>query len=347
MSVYRNIDREQLQFDFLLNSTSEGVYTNEIQQMGGRVYSVPSRKKGILKNKKVLKEFFKEHQEYNIIHQHVSSLTNIEPIKAAKRAKIPIRIIHSRNNMQNGFIHNILHRINKIKIDQYATDYFGISKLAINWLYKRKMIKENKCKIIPNGIQIDNFLFSKEKRLKIRKELNIEDKIVIGNVAKFLEQKNHKFLVKLFYELSKTHNDVILLLLGTGKLEDKIKQKVKKLNIEDKVIFLGVKKNANDYMNAMDVFVCPSLYEGFGRVLIEAQTCDLPCVATSNTIPEEVKILDTFQFISLKENKNKWIDAIEKVLNYKERVDRKKDIQEAGYDIEQIAKKLQNYYLSR
>lgn len=246
---------------------------------------------------------------------------------------------------QSGFIHNLLHRVNKINIDKYATEYFAISKLAAKWLYKNTQIKNNNYKVIPNGIQVNNFLFSEEKRKQIRKELGIENKKVIGHIGKFLEQKNHKFLIDIFYELCKKEDDVVLLLLGKGPLENEIRQKVKKLNLEDKVIFLGVKQNANEYLSAMDVFLFPSLYEGFGRVLIEAQASDLPCIATAETIPEEVEILDTFQFVDLNSERENWIVAIKKAMKYTKRKNRKEEIQNAGYDIEEISKKLQEYYL--
>lgn len=347
MNIYRNIDKEKVQFDFLLSSKEKGIYEDEIEKMGGKIYRVPPRRDGLLKNRKALKKFFKEHKEYQVIHAHIDCLSNIRLFKIATKNGIPTIIIHSRNNNHSGIIHNIMHKLNKKKIDKYTTDYFAISDLAAEWLFSEKVYKQHKYNVIGNGIDIDKFIFNKQIREKIRQELNIQEKKVIGHIGRFAEQKNHEFLIDIFNEIQNKDKNTVLLLLGDGPLKEKIQEKVNNLNLSDKVLFLGVKQNAYDYMQAMDVFLFPSLYEGLGRVLIEAQAADLPCIASEKVIPREANILDTYQSVDLQNPSTEWADRTLDALKYTERKDRREEIGQAGYDIKKVAQQLQEFYLNR
>lgn len=346
MNVYRNIDKNKIQFDFMLNTETETFYEKEIKELGGNIYHIPSRRKGILNNRKSLNEFFKKHPEYKVVHAHVSSLTYVEPLKVAKKYKIPVRIIHSRNNNQRGKIHYVLHKINQLNVKKYATHYFAISKLAAEWLYGKKQVDRGEYQIIGNGLEIEKFDFNQEMRNLIRRELNIKsNQKVIGHVGRFDLQKNHNFLIDIFKEIVKKNKDAIMLLIGDGPLKGDIQTKVRKMGIEKNIRFLGIKKNVNEYMQAMDCFLFPSLHEGLGRVLIEAQATDLPCIATAKVIPQEAKILETYKEIPLEETAETWANETIEALKYEDRKSRKSEIKNAGYDIKEVTKYLEKFYI--
>ena len=160
MNVYRNIDRSKVQFDFLVHVDKEGAFDKEIKTLGGKIFFVPPRNQGILKNRKILNKFFKVHPEYKIVHQHVSSLSYIEPLKVAKIHRVPIRIVHAHSTQQGGnSLHKYVHRWNRIFIKSYATHYFAVLILLQNGCWK-KMFEIGECKIINNGIEISKYRYN-------------------------------------------------------------------------------------------------------------------------------------------------------------------------------------------
>ena len=292
MNYYRHIDKTKVQFDFLVESTSNIIDKDKIEAMGGKVIIIPPYTK-IFKYIKELRRIFKEGN-YDIVHSNMNALS-VFTLFAAWLAKIKVRIAHShsttnKKEWKKNLIKNILRPFSKV----FATDYFACSELAGRWLFGNKTFNKGKVTIINNAIEVEKFLFNEEVRSQIRKELNIEDKFVIGHVGRFVEQKNHIFLIDIFYEVQKERSESVLLLIGDGPLYNDIYQKVERLGILDKVIFAGVHKHPERFYQAMDVFVFPSLYEGLGMVLIEAQINGLPCII-SNNIPKEA-ILD-YNFI--------------------------------------------------
>src|SRR6056297_1304881 len=172
MNIYRNIDRSKIQFDFLLHTKNECAFNKEIRDLGGEIYIVPARNQGIFKNRKALDDFFKKHTEYRIVHQHVSSLTYVHPLKIAKKHHVPTRIIHSHNIKQGGsFIHKYIHLWNQLFVKSYATNYFACSDLAAKWLYGKRQYKEKEYMVINNAIDSEKFVFNPKKRNEYRKKL--------------------------------------------------------------------------------------------------------------------------------------------------------------------------------
>lgn len=344
MNLYRNIDRSKIQFDFLLHTDKECYYNEEIRRLGGKIYSVPSRRNSLFDNKKALDNFFKEHNEYKIIHQHSSSLSYIQPLISAKKNNIPIRIIHGHNVNQSGSkIHKYIHKINQLLIDNYATDYFACSDLSAMWMYGKK--KNSTYKIINNAIITDNFAFSKSIRKSIRQELNIEDKFVIGHVGRFHYQKNHEFLIDIFKEIHYKNKESVLLLVGDGSDRLKIEEKVRKLGLEECVIFLGIRDDVNKLFQAMDVFVFPSKYEGLGIVLIEAQASGIKCFTSKDVVPYSVKVTNLVEFLELNNNPKEWAKSILKDCMYN-RKNTVGEIKRNKYDIREISEDLQEWYRS-
>lgn len=340
MNLYRSIDRTIYQFDFLLHHKLEDSYDDEILKLGGRIYYLPARSDGILKNRKELDKFFKNHKEYSVVHQHESSLTYIEPLIAAKKNGVKVRIIHAHSTRASGSrIHSVLHNLNKQRIKHIATDYFACGELAGHWMYDGTGI-EKKILVINNGIDTAKFLFNKSVRDEYRKKYNLERAFVIGHVGRFSEVKNHKFLIDVFYKYLKRNVDAKLVLIGNGELLDAMKHKVAELNIEDSVLFLGVQRNIADYEQMFDYMIIPSLYEGFPVTAIEAQASGLPCLM-SDSITKDALINSNVKMLNLSQDVSEWADAIN--IAEKRVVDNSRLIQQ-GFDINDTVKRVIKIY---
>lgn len=307
MNIYRNIDKEKVQFDFLVNGN--GKYDDEIKKMGGNIYQMPYITDiGQRKYLRNLKKFFNEYN-YKIVHSHIDQVSGII-LYAAKKAGTPIRISHSHNTQNtNSIIGKIYKKYLQSKILPNATNYFACGNEAAKWLYKDKA---NEAIIINNGIDVEKFKFSEDKRNKIREELNLDENVtLIGHIGRFSTQKNHTFLIDIFNQLVQINPNVVLALVGEGVLREEIEQKVKKLNLQDKVKFLGLRKDTDYLYSAFDCMVFPSLHEGLSLVLIEAQTSGLKVFASDN-VAKETDMTGMMEFISLKETDKQWAEYIEK-----------------------------------
>lgn len=346
MNVYRNMNRDLIQFDFLVHTLEEKAYDKEILSLGGKIYRITPRSKGIRKNRRELNSFFKENKHYNIVHHHVSSLSYIEPLKAAKRNKVENRLVHGHSTRQSGhWFHRVLHMYNKVFIKQIATEYFACSDLVAKWIYPKNMVQKNKIIILKNGIDIKKYLFDVALEIETRKELMISSKFVIGHVGRFSLPKNHEFLIDIFSEVLKKNKDSVLLLVGEGELEKKIKNKVKEKKIGDQVIFAGSQSDIPKYLSVMDVFVFPSIYEGLPISLVEAQSAGLKCVI-SDSITDEVIVTNLIDKLSLNDNSRVWVEKIlENNKTYK-RSNYTESLQANGYDIKSTVNYLKEEYLS-
>ena len=274
MNVYRRINRDKIQFDFLLNTDKECFYNDEIKKLGGKIYTVSPRNQGIKKNKNALTNFFKEHhKEYSVVHQHVSSLSYIEPLKIASEFKIPCRIIHGHSTQQGGSkLHILLHYYNQRKIGYYATDFFACSFSVAMWLSKKKY---DQFIIIKNGIEIEKYKFSPEIRKKVRTELKIsKDTFVIGHVGRFTEAKNHQFLLNIFYELVKKCENVILLLVGNGELYQNIYKRAQELKIDKKIMFMGEQSDTSVLYQAFDFLFFHHFMKDWGFLSLKLNAPD-------------------------------------------------------------------------
>ena len=320
MNYYRHLDHSKVQFDFICDEDSTRIPYDEIKKLGGRVFLVP-KYQNLPKYLKALEKLFKENQ-YRIVHSNINTLS-VFPLYAAKKAGVPIRISHSHSTSnpkewKRNLIKNILRPFSK----RYATDYFACSELAGRYLFGNKAFDQGKVKIIHNAIDIEKFKFDEVARKKLRKGFGIKDStIVIGHVGRFVQQKNHTFLVDVFNEYYKKNPDSKLLLVGSGPLEDEIKKKVERLGLKDSVLFLGQRDDINKLYSVMDVFCLPSLYEGLPVVGVEAQAAGLPTIF-SNRISKEVIVSSYAKIVSIQdtgfyvENINKATRSIKKQRSY-------------------------------
>ena len=304
MNVYRKIDRNKVQFDFIVHNLEKNFYDNEIEQLGGRIYRLTFKDdKNIFKYIKDLNDFFKYHKEYKIVHGHMQSMMPLY-LLIAKIHNIPVRIAHSHNGAYEksikGFILHLFSRLTK----KFSTNNWACSKIAGQYLFGK-----DKFKVIYNGIDVSDYIYNEKNRKEIRKELNIENKLVLLHVGRFEKQKNHEYIIKIFEKLYLKNNDAILLLIGEGKLKEKIRRLVDEKRLTDKVLFLGIRNDVNKILQAADYFLLPSLYEGLPVVGIEAQYSKIKCLM-SNTITSELKISDNIYFFDLMNELNDWVDEI-------------------------------------
>lgn len=338
MNVYKNIDREKVQFDFIVHYNEKKFYDDEIEKLGGKIYRFSLRDdNNIFKYIIELNKFFRNHKEYKIVHCHMASIGFIIFL-IAKKNGVKVRIAHSHNSdtekTLKGFIKKVLMKPYKY----VSTINFACSKKAGKFLFGKKHFE-----VIPNAINLEKFEFNEKIRNSKREELNIrEENYLVGHVGRFCEQKNHKFIIDIFKEINKKDEKAILLLIGVGELKDSIKEKVKELKLEEKVIFLENRKDVNELYQAMDCFVFPSNFEGLGIVIVEAQASGLKCVC-SDVVPEEANITDLFNELSLKDDPGKWA---EKILENK-KIDRSlvmKDVKKSKFDIKKVSKVLEDKY---
>lgn len=343
MNVYRNIDREKVQFDFLIHSKEKGAFDDEIISLGGKIYYL---------NKLSSKYFFSyqndlldllKKNEYAVLHSHLNLLSSFT-LSIAKKACIPTRIAHSHSSsISDVGLKKLIKLFAKTQINKYATHKFACSKKAGIWEFGKKEWEVGNVKIIPNGIEIEKFLFNELDRKRIRDEYSIEENaFVIGHVGGFRKVKNHKFLLKIFEKIKKINKEAILMLVGSGDLEGEIRELANRLDILDSIVFTGSVGNVAECYSSMDAFVFPSIYEGLGIVLVEAQTNGLACFA-SDVVPDEANLSEAFFSLPLNANVDEWaifIISNSKLYNRQCPEDIKK------YDIKMVAKSLENFYVN-
>ena len=342
MELYRNIDRNKIQFDFIVDKKEDVYFQKEIENLGGKVYFLPNYTgKNHFSYKKAWNNFFVKHNEYKIIHSHVRSTASIV-LKIAKKNGL-ITIAHSHNTSNGEGFSSVIKKILQYRIRSVADYFFGCSKESCIWLFGKRIANSEKCFVLNNSIYTDKFLYNLETRNKIRKELNLDDKYVIGHVGRYAPVKNHTFLLDVFYELQKKHDNAYLLLVGDeSEVKKEIQNKIKSLNIESKVLVLSNRNDVFELLQAMDVFVMPSLYEGLPVTLIEAQAAGLPIIISEN-ITDEVIITKLVSKLSLTDDIGVWVQKIETLENF-ERYNTKSDIVSSGYDIQKNVKWLELFY---
>jgi glycosyltransferase involved in cell wall biosynthesis len=343
MNYYRHIDRTKIQFDFAGDLYTDNTYEKEIEELGGKLYKLPFYKKHLPAYILHLSRLIKP-EKYDIVHCHEFVLSLI-PLIIAKKNGINVRISHSHIHSPKFQLFSkskeMIVRFCHILFKIFSTDFFACSEDAAKFLFGEK----SKFTIINNAIDTRKFIFNEDKRKKARMELHIPDNIKIaGYIARFDKQKNHIFLLDVFYRLLQKRDDVILLLAGGGEGLDEMRRIVKEKNMNKQVIFYGISNTVDFLYCAMDIFVFPSLAEGLGIVGVEAQCAGLPIVASTN-IPRQMGVTDLVYWIDLADGAEKWAVIINDILARDlQRKDMSKTISEAGYSIVEETEKLTNIY---
>ena len=343
MNVYRNIDKEEVQFDFLIHSKEKGAFDDEILNLGGRLFYLNKlSSKYFFFYRNDLVKFFKEHK-YNIVHSHLNLLSSFT-LSSAKKANVPTRIAHSHSSsISDAGLKKLIKLFAKTQMNKYTTHKFAASREAAIWQFGKNAYETNEVQVIPNGIEIEKFLFNYSDRQRIRKQYNIEENaFVVGHVGGFRKVKNHEFLLKIFEKIKMMKEEAILMLVGSGEFESEIKELASRLCVLNSIVFTGSVTNVNEYYSAFDSFVFPSIYEGLGIVLIEAQANGLPCFA-SNVVPIEANLSDAYFSLSLNDSEQEWATCIVNNSNFPNR-QCPESVRE--YDITKVAKLLEDFYLT-
>lgn len=351
MNLYRHIDRSKVQFDFLAHYGREAAYNNEIRALGGNIYEMPALRDDthiyywkLPTYIMALHQFFAHHPEIKIIHGNMTNTAAIY-MPIARKYGIKTCIAHSHNTRGKAGLLGVVTDILQKPIIKYATDLFACSKEAAYWFYPKELVDAGKIKIIPNAVDAQKFRYDPIKRIKMREKLQIGNRLAIVCVARFRKEKNQAFLVQVLNEIVKKRNDVVLFFAGDGEYENNVKKLVQKYHLENHVVFLGMCDYISDLLQAMDVFVLTSLWEGLPVVGVEAQASGLHCVV-SDGITRELDIIGNVKFLSLSVPVRVWADQLIAAAQLP-RQDTFKAIQAAGYDIHTTAKWLQNFYLSK
>lgn len=339
MNYYRHIDRNKVQFDFLVHRDFEADYDQEIRELGGRIYHISRLIPWSRSYRAELKNFFYEHPEYRIVHVHQDCLSSVA-LQCAEECGVPIRIAHSHNSNQDKNWKYLIKLHYMKQIPYYATDLFACSKSAGRWMFG-----DNSFQILNNAIDTDWYRYSKSVDMEVREELELGNSIVIGHVGRFDPQKNHGFLIDIFCACTKLDANMKLMLVGDGEGKEKIQQKVRDMNLQDKVIFTGVRSDVSRLMQAMNVFVFPSLYEGLPVTMIEAQAAGLPCIISDHISDECIVTKDLVIRMALEKSPAQWAEFVLQQ-SHRQHENHSKEIQEANYDISTVTKILEDFYLN-
>ena len=346
MNHYRAIDRGRIQFDFLVHRSCEGEYENEILELGGRIYRMPAiTPRNLVVYVKKLDSFFSEHSEYTIIHSHLDALSTFV-LRAAKKAKRSCRIAHSHISHMDMNAKAVARIFSKAFLKRYCNEHFACSGIAGDWLFGKQIGKQGRLTLFRNAINTHQFTHSPEVRSRVRTELGLDDRFVIGHVGRFNLQKNHKLLLDIFARILSQEPRAVLLLAGDGSLRPAMEAKAAALGIRENVQFVGVRSDIPDLLQAMDLFLFPSLYEGLPVTVIEAQASGLPCVL-SDTISKECDISGILTFLPLAESLDVWCDEVLKLKRGSRLSDAHRRVADAGYDVETNADWLTKFYSSK
>lgn len=345
MNLYRSIDRSQIQFDFVVHtdvfSSEYGAYREEIEKMGGKIYMFPQIKiKNFFQLIKAWNHFLNEHKEYKVLHSHIRSYASIYlPIAHKKGLKT---IVHSHSTSNGSGLNSVIKKISQFPLRFQSDYYFGCSKEASEWLFGRRIVNGPKYYMVQNAIDVKKYKFNSQTRDKLRNELGIgTNEIALSHVGRLHEAKNHFFLLKVFFELNNLHPYFKLFIIGDGALKDDIKKQIQEYRLEKKVIMLGNRNDIPDLLQAMDVFVFPSKWEGLPVTVVEAQAAGLPCFI-SDTITKDVAISKLVTYLPINTGVSPWVDSLSSFVPA--RLDVSKEIKQSGFDITNTATWISNFY---
>lgn len=315
MNYYRKTDQTKVKFDFMVHRPERGAYDEEIESLGGKIYRMPPIHPGNFFGKNGyfgrLRRFFDEHKEYGIVHSHLDALSCFV-LSAAKTGGVPVRIAHSHStNYASNGLRKMFKTLSRARLrkEGLCTNFFACSVEAGNFLFGEDIAASGNFKVVKNAIDTGRFKFDIAVRQKIRGQLGVGEEFIIGHVGRFDFPKNHGFLIEIFYEVLKSEPNSRLLLVGDGQLRPDIENRIKELNISDKVIFTGAAPNVNELLSAMDVFLFPSLFEGLPVAIVEAQAAGLPIIISSE-VSREAAMTDLTTYTPLDGGAVLWAEKV-------------------------------------
>ena len=344
MNNYRAIDTDKVQFDFALTQGQKSFFDDEVLERGGRIFYFDTSK-NMMSN---LTKIFENEGPFAAIHSHVYFYSGLV-LRNAKKHNVPVRIAHAHNTsfgQEYTLKRRVYEWLMRKLILQNATDMFGCSSDACRFVFGDDIMSDPRCTVLCNGFDVAGYAFSEEKRNAIRKQYGIEYKLVIGHVGRFETQKNHTQLVEQFAAIYEKRKDAVLLMVGRGSLMDEIKEKCKVLGIYDSCVFAGAQKDTPSYYSAMDVFLFPSLYEGLGSVLIEAQASGLHVITSKDTVPYDIDVTGNASFVPLEATAEEWAEEV--LVHIDRKTDNEANAKVAeSYDIKNISNDLMKIYTKK
>ncbi|MBH0230750.1 glycosyltransferase family 1 protein [Halobacillus yeomjeoni] len=339
LNYYERMDHQEIQFDFITHGDEVGILEEKFTSLHSKIYHVTPRRNNFLKNLKETNAVI-EKGNYDIVHCHQGP-KGFFPILFAKMARVEKRIIHNHIAFTpETYMQKVFRKVNCWIVNKLSTHHFACGSDARDWAFGNN----TNAKVINNAINTNKFSFNPNIRSSIRAEHGVENKDVIGTIARFTEQKNHRYLVDIFFEIKKYKPNTILWLIGDGPLLPDIKNYVRSLGIDDSVEFFGVRNDVEKLMQAMDLFLLPTKYEGLGIVYIEAQAAGLRTIAPDHVVPKETQVTDLISYVGLDFPIEIWVTKCIENLNGYERKDTSKEIAKHGYDINIESKKMENIY---
>ncbi len=339
MNYYRHMDRQQVQFDFLVHRDFQADYDAEILALGGKIYRFPRLVPWSPGYRKKLTAFFRDHPEYRIVHVHQDCLSAVA-LECAKNAGVPVRIAHSHSSSQDKNLKYLIKLWYRRFIPRYATDLLACGREAGDWMFSGAAYQ-----ILNNAIDTQLYGFDPALRAQVRRDLGLGEDFTLGLTARFAPAKNHEFLLEVFARVCDRLPRARLLLVGDGPLRQDLERKIRDLGLQDRVILTGVRTDVPALLQAMDAFVMPSRYEGLGLAVVEAQAAGLPCFI-SNFVPIECKKTDLVRQLPLDASPETWAEEILKARG-NVRPQTGSQIAVAGFDIHTNAQNLQEFYLNR
>ncbi len=339
MNTYRRMDRNKIQFDFAMTRGVKGYYDEEVLSLGGRIFYFDAEK-SLTEN---LGEVLKNEGPFAAIHSHVFFYSGLV-LRTAKKCGVPIRIAHAHNahtGESASLVRKAYEAIMRHLIKKNATVMLGCSEKACRYVFGDSCMADRRTMVMPDGIDCERFAFDETMREKVRTEYGLADKFVVGHVGHFNPAKNHEKILSVFAEIAKRRENAALFLVGDGEMESAVRDSTHKLGLDKKVVFAGAHKDVENMYQAMDVFLFPSRYEGFGMAMIEAQAGGLACVA-SDVVPEDTNADGRSAYLPLAESDAVWADKVQSAPARSQESSRAvKDL----FDIAVTVKKLQAIYL--
>lgn len=344
MEYYRHMDHKKVQFDFICDADSQAIPDVEIKELGGKVYRIAPYQR-IFKNMHDMRKIFKKNK-YMVVHAFNSTM-NLFPMFVAKRCNIPVRISESLSMAHEGDWKTVLKKMLRPMSKWFANYYMACGVDCGIWQFGNKLFNAGKVDVFKTVINTRFNAYNPELREKTRKEFGWKEKLVIGHIGRFTAQKNSVRMIEIFAQIAKKESTAVLCLIGDGELKDKMFKRIKELGIESQISYLGRREDIQQFYNAMDCFLLPSLYEGLPVVGLEAESCGLPMFFSSE-ITKEASACELGFFLPLDLSDDEWADKIltETKKNIPIRRSYAKEVEIAGFDSLEESMRLHQYYVS-
>lgn len=338
MNLYRNIDREHVQFDFVVHSDAEGMYDSEVKELGGEIYHCPKFRINNLKAyRNWWEKFFQEHPQYKVLHSHVRSCATVY-FSSAKKYGVKT-IIHSHSTSNGEGVSAVVKNVMQYPLRYQADCMLACSQKAGEWLYGKKACKSKRYVFLPNAVDIEKYQPNESMRKRYRTEYHLDEYVIYGHIGRFHESKNHPFLLDVFAQIHEKNENTRLLLIGDGELREMVEKKIKELKIQDSVILLGLRRDIAELLQAIDVLLFPSVWEGLPVTVIEAQAAGVPCIISDN-ITTDVDITDLVKRLPIT-NTEKWVEL---GLSELKRKNVCQEVKKSGFDVKESAMMLTKLY---